>query len=121
MKKSDFVAEIAKRTGVPRTKADEAVNAMLDVIAETLQHGDKLTLTGFGTFEVRERAARPGINIRTKEKITIPASKRPVFNAGAVLKSKVSGKAEAGAEAKASAEDNSKAEAEKKPRKSTKK
>ena len=117
MKKSDFVAEIAKRTGVPRTKADEAVNAMLDVIAETLQHGDKLTLTGFGTFEVRERAARPGINIRTKEKITIPASKRPVFNAGAVLKSKVSGKAED----KASAEDNSKAEGEKKPRKSTKK
>ncbi len=107
MKKSDFVAEIAKRTGVPRTKADEAVNAMLDVITETLQSGDKLTLTGFGTFEVRERAARPGINIRTKEKITIAASKRPVFNAGAVLKSAVSGKATPAAAAKASAEENS--------------
>jgi|GEM_PF-128058 len=92
MKKSDFIAEVAKRTGVPRTKADEAVNAMIDVITDTLRSGDRLTLTGFGTFEVRERAARPGINIRTKEKITIAASKRPVFNAGAVLKNAVSNK-----------------------------
>ncbi len=92
MKKSDFVAEVATRTGVPRAKADEAVNAMIAVITETLQKGEKLTLTGFGTFEVRERGARPGVNIRTKEKITIPASKRPVFSAGAVLKASVSGK-----------------------------
>lgn len=95
MKKSDFVAEVAKRTGVPRTKADEAVNAMISIIEDALKSGDRVTLTGFGTFEVRERGARPGVNIRTKEKITIPASKRPVFSAGAVLKNAVSGKAAA--------------------------
>ncbi len=90
MKKSDFVVEVAKRAGIPRTKADEVVNHVLDIVSDTLKQGEKLTLTGFGTFEVRARAARPGINIRTKEKITIPASKRPVFNAGAVLKAAVS-------------------------------
>jgi DNA-binding protein HU-beta len=92
MKKSDFVAAVAQKTGMSRTKADEAVNAVLDLITETLKSGDKLTLTGFGSFEVRERAARPGRDIRTKQKITIPASKRPVFSAGAVLKSAVSHK-----------------------------
>jgi len=92
MKKSDFVAEIAKKTGMSRAKADEAVNAVLDAISETLKSGDKVTLTGFGTFEVRHRAARPGRDIRTKQKITIPASQRPVFSAGAVLKAAVSAK-----------------------------
>lgn len=92
MKKSDFVAAVAQKTGMSRAKADDAVNAILDLITETLKSGDKLTLTGFGSFEVRERAARPGRDIRTKQKITIPASKRPVFSAGAVLKSAVSHK-----------------------------
>ena len=93
MKKSDFVAEIAKKTGMSRAKADEAVNAILDTITHVLKSGDKVTLTGFGSFEVRHRAARPGRDIRTKQKITIPASKRPVFSAGAVLKAAVSDKA----------------------------
>jgi DNA-binding protein HU-beta len=92
VKKSDFVAELAKRTNMPRTKADESLNAVLALIQETLKQGDKITLTGFGTFEVRQRAARSGVNIRTGEKIPIPASKRPVFTAGAVLKAAVSGK-----------------------------
>jgi DNA-binding protein HU-beta len=92
MKKSDFVAEVAKKTGMSRAKADEAVNAVLDAITETLKSGDKVTLTGFGSFEVRHRAARPGRDIRTKQKITIPASQRPVFSAGAVLKAAVSAK-----------------------------
>ena len=92
MKKSDFVAAVAQKTGMSRAKADEAVNAILDLITDTLKGGDKLTLTGFGSFEVRERAARPGRDIRTKQKITIPASKRPVFSAGAVLKAAVSNK-----------------------------
>ncbi|MHB8628737.1 MAG: HU family DNA-binding protein [Aggregatilineales bacterium] len=95
MKKSDFVAEIAKKTGMSRAKADEAVNAILDTITETLKSGDKVTLTGFGSFEVRHRAARPGRDIRTKQKITIPASMRPVFSAGAVLKAAVSNKHDA--------------------------
>ncbi|MHB8629340.1 MAG: HU family DNA-binding protein [Aggregatilineales bacterium] len=92
MKKSDFVAEFGKKTGMTHAKADKAVNAVLDLITETLKKGDKLTLTGFGSFEVRARAARPGRDIRTKQKITIPASKRPVFSAGAVFKAAVSGK-----------------------------
>src|SRR5579863_2290985 len=92
MKKSDFIAEYGKKTGMTHAKADEAVNAVLELITETLKKGDKLTLTGFGSFEVRARAARPGRDIRTKQKITIPASKRPVFSAGAVLKAAVSSK-----------------------------
>jgi DNA-binding protein HU-beta len=92
MKKSDFVAAVAHKTGMSRAKADEAVNAILDLITDTLKKGEKLTLTGFGSFEVRHRAARPGRDIRTKQKITIPASKRPVFSAGAVLKAAVSKK-----------------------------
>lgn len=90
MKKSDFVVAVAEKTGMSRAKADEAVNTILNLITETLKKGEKLTLTGFGSFEVRHRAARPGRDIRTKQKITIPASKRPVFSAGAVLKEAVS-------------------------------
>ena len=92
MKKSEFVAAVAKEAGITRVQADKMVNAALDVISKTLKSGDKVTLTGFGTFEVRERAARAGMNIRTKQKIRIPASKRPVFSAGAVLRGVISGK-----------------------------
>jgi len=92
MNKTEFVAEVAKKTGLSHAKADEAVNAVLDAVTEALVKGDKVTLTGFGSFEVRERAARPGRNIRTQEKIMIPAGKHPAFTAGAVLKSAVSGK-----------------------------
>jgi len=92
VKKSEFVAAVAKEAGITRVQADKVVNAALDVVSKTLKGGDKVTLTGFGTFEVRERAARAGMNIRTKQKIRIPASKRPVFSAGAVLKGVISGK-----------------------------
>jgi len=92
VKKSDFIAAVAKEAGVTRVEADKVVNAVLNVVTKTLKGGEKVTLTGFGTFEVRERAARSGMNIRTKEKIKIPASKRPVFSAGAVLKATISGK-----------------------------
>jgi DNA-binding protein HU-beta len=93
MKKSDFIAAVAKEAGVTRVQADKVVNAALSVISNTLKSGDKVTLTGFGTFEVRNRAERAGMNIRTGEKIRIPASKRPVFSAGAVLRGSISGKA----------------------------
>ena len=89
MKKTEFVAEVAKKIGMPQNKANELVNAVLEVITETLKAGDKVTLTGFGTFEARKRAERSGRDIRTKQKITIPASVRPVFTAGAVLKEAV--------------------------------
>jgi DNA-binding protein HU-beta len=91
VKKSDFIAAVAKEAGVTRVEADKVVNAVLNVVTKTLKGGEKVTLTGFGTFEVRERAARSGMNIRTKEKIKIPASKRPVFSAGAVLKATICG------------------------------
>jgi DNA-binding protein HU-beta len=92
MNKTEFIAELAKKTGLTHAKADEAVNAVLDAISEALVKGDKVTLTGFGSFEVRERAARPGRNIRTQEKITIPAGRRPAFSAGALLKEAVAKK-----------------------------
>src|SRR5579864_8452461 len=92
MNKTEFIAEVAKQTGLPHAKADEAVNAVLDVLTQALTKGEKVTLTGFGSFEVRHRAARPGRNIRTQEKITIPASNHPAFTAGALLKAAVSGK-----------------------------
>lgn len=103
MKKSDFVAAIASKTGLSRTKADEVVNTVIAVITETLKSGDKVTLTGFGTFEVRARAERKGRDIRTKAVITIPASKRPVFSAGAVLKESISPKVKKAAPKKAAA------------------
>jgi DNA-binding protein HU-beta len=95
MKKSEFVAEVAKKIGMPQNKTNELVNAILEVITDTLKTGDKVTLTGFGTFEARKHAERKGRDIRTKATITIPASTRPVFTAGAVLKEAVHPKAEA--------------------------
>jgi len=92
MHKSDFVAAVAEKTGLSRVKAAETVDAFLDVITETLKSGDKLTLTGFGTFEVRNRAARQVTDIRTKQKKMTPASKHPSFSAGAVLKAAITAK-----------------------------
>jgi DNA-binding protein HU-beta len=92
MKKSEFVAQVAQDAGVTQVNAEKVVNAALDLIMKTLKSGDKVTLTGFGTFEVRQRAARMGMNIRTRQKIKIPASKRPAFSAGAVLRASITGK-----------------------------
>jgi DNA-binding protein HU-beta len=111
MKKSDFIVAVAKEAGITRVEADKVVNAALSVISRTLKSGDKVTLTGFGTFEVRNRAARAGMNIRTKQKIRIPASKRPVFSAGAVLKGVISGKKAAPKKAPAKSSKNGKAKA----------
>ena len=69
--------------------AEKAVAAVLETITETLKKGDKITLTGFGSFEVRTRAAHAGINPLTKAPITIAASKAPVFKAGKALKDAV--------------------------------
>jgi DNA-binding protein HU-beta len=92
MKKSEFIDALAKKLDMPKTKADEVLNGVLDLIQETLKGSpeQKITLTGFGTFEVRKRAARKGVNIRTGKPINIPEGKRPVFTAGAVLKEAVS-------------------------------
>ena len=92
MNKSDLIAAIAAKTGDTKKNAEATVNAFVDVVTETLVKGDKVQLVGFGSFEVRKRAARKGRNPQTKEEIKIPASKAPVFKAGKALKDLVNKK-----------------------------
>jgi len=86
MNKSDLIAAIAAKTGETKKSAEATVNAFVDVVAGALEKGEKVQLVGFGSFEVRKRAARKGRNPQTKEEIKIPASKAPVFKAGKALK-----------------------------------
>ena len=92
MNKSDLIAAIAAKTGETKKDAEATLNAFIDVVTEALVKGDKVQLVGFGTFEVRKRAARKGRNPQTKEEIKIPASKAPVFKAGKALKELVNKK-----------------------------
>ncbi len=92
MNKSDLIAAIAAKTGETKKSAEATVNAFVDVVTEALVKGDKVQLVGFGSFEVRKRAARKGRNPQTKEEIKIPASKAPVFKAGKALKDLVNKK-----------------------------
>ncbi len=92
MNKSDLIAAIAAKTGETKKDAEATLNAFIDVVTETLVKGDKVQLVGFGSFEVRKRAARKGRNPQTKEEIKIPASKAPVFKAGKALKDLVNKK-----------------------------
>lgn len=91
MQKTDFIKAVAERTGVSQKETKQVIDAALDVIAETLAKGEKVTLTGFGTFEVRDRQAREGVNPQTREKIHIPATKTPGFSASSTLKEAVKG------------------------------
>ena len=85
----ELIAAVAANAGLTKKDADKAVSATLDVITETLQKGEKVSLVGFGTFEVRERKERQGRNPQTREPMTIPASKLPAFSAGKALKDAV--------------------------------
>ncbi|MBE6766424.1 MAG: HU family DNA-binding protein [Clostridia bacterium] len=89
MNKTELVAAIAEKAGISKKDADAAVAAFVDTVEGALKAGDKVALVGFGTFEVRERAARTGINPQTKETIKIAASKAPVFKAGKAFKDAV--------------------------------
>ena len=89
MNKAELIAAIAAKTGDTKKGAEASVNAFVDVVTEALTEGDKVQLVGFGSFEVRKRAAR---NPQTKEEIKIPASKAPVFKAGKALKDLVNKK-----------------------------
>ena len=89
MNNSDLIAAIAEKTGTTKKSAEASLNAMTEVITDALVKGDKVQLVGFGSFEVRKRAARKGRNPQTKEEIKIPASKAPVFKAGKALKDTV--------------------------------
>ncbi|MCD9033269.1 HU family DNA-binding protein [Luteimonas sp. Y-2-2-4F] len=89
MKKSDLVNTVAEKSDLTKAQASTAVDAMFDAILEALAQGEDVTIAGFGTFEVRVRAARTGRNPRTGEEIQIPASKNPAFKAGKALKDAV--------------------------------
>jgi DNA-binding protein HU-beta len=89
MTKSEFVGKLAEKTGLTKADAEKAVNAFLETVSETLKSGDKVTFTGFGSFEVNERAAREGRNPQTGEAMQIKATKAPKFKAGKGLKDAV--------------------------------
>ena len=89
MNKSELIDAVASSADLSKAAATRAVDAVLDAITETLRKGDQVTLVGFGTFEVRARAARTGRNPQTGETIQIKASKAPAFKAGKALKDAV--------------------------------
>ena len=82
MNKAAMIARIAENTDLTKKQAEAALNAFTDAVVEALKAGDKVQLMGFGTFEVKERAARTGRKPSTGETIEIPANKSPVFKAG---------------------------------------
>lgn len=86
MNKSELVNAIAEKTGVTKKTAEDSLNAILDVVKEVLVKGDKVQLVGFGSFEVKTRAARKGHNPQTGAEMKIPACKAPSFKAGKALK-----------------------------------
>jgi DNA-binding protein HU-beta len=89
--KQEFVDKVAAKSGLTRRDAGKAVEAVLDSITEALKSRQDVAFTGFGKFSTSDRAARQGVNPRTKEKVTIPAATVPKFSAGSALKSAVRG------------------------------
>ncbi|MBQ3140947.1 MAG: HU family DNA-binding protein [Clostridia bacterium] len=89
MTKAELVNAMMEKTGLTKKNCEKAVAAFTDTVTDALSKGDKVALAGFGTFEVRERKARTGINPKTKEKIAIAAAKAPAFKAGKALKDQV--------------------------------
>jgi len=89
LNKAELVAAVAEKAEMSKKDAEKAVNAVFSAIEDALVKNDKVQLVGFGTFEVKNRAERTGLNPQTKEKITIPASKVPGFKAGKALRDAV--------------------------------
>ena len=89
MNKVELIAAVTEKTGMSKKDAEKAVSAVLESVVEAVSSGDKVQLVGFGSFEVKKRAAHTGRNPRTKEAIVIPASKQPVFKAGKSFKDAV--------------------------------
>ena len=90
MNKAELINAVAEKADLSKKDCEAAVNAAIDVITAALADGDKVQLVGFGAFEVKSRAERVGRNPKTREEISIPASKVPVFKAGKALKDAVS-------------------------------
>ncbi len=86
MTKADLVAQVAKKAGLTSRAAKDAVNTIFSTVTAALKRGEKVVVTGFGTFMVRKRAARKGRNPQTGAEIQIPATKTPGFTAGKSLK-----------------------------------
>lgn len=91
MTKQEFVDQVASESGLPKTDAGKAVDAVLETIETTLKRGGEINFTGFGKFSVAERGARQGVNPQTGERIQIAASTVPRFSAGSALKKAVKG------------------------------
>lgn len=91
MNRKELVEALAAKTESTKADAERAVAGLIDIISGTLKKGDSITLVGFGTFEVRKRAARTGRNPKTGEELKIKASKAPAFKPGATLKATVNG------------------------------
>lgn len=89
MNKTELIAAVADKAGLSKKDADAAVAAVFGALTDALADGDKVQLVGFGTFEVRARAAKQGRNPKTGEAMTIAASKVPAFKAGKALKDAV--------------------------------
>jgi DNA-binding protein HU-beta len=89
MNKAELIDAVASSADLSKADATRAVDAVVDNITESLRNGDSVTLVGFGTFEVRDRAARSGRNPQTGETIQIKASRAPAFKAGKALKDAV--------------------------------
>ena len=89
MTKSELINVVASKTDTTKKNAEAAVNAMVEAITNALACGEKVSIVGFGTFEVRDRKEKQVINPQTKEKMIAPASKAPAFKAGQALKSAV--------------------------------
>lgn len=89
MNKAELVSAVAEKAEMSKKDAEKAVKAVFEVIEESLAQSEKVQLVGFGTFEVKDRAARTGRNPQTKEEIQIPAAKVPGFKAGKALKDAV--------------------------------
>ena len=89
MNKSELINEVARKTGLSRREAEVGVQNMLDLIAKEIAKGGKVTLTGFGTFDVGKRKARAGVNPRTGDPIKIAASKMPRFKPSRAMRDKI--------------------------------
>ena len=89
MNKTELIAAVAEKTGLTKKDAERVVAATFETVTETIKKGDKVSVSGFGIFEVKTREARVGRNPRTKEEIKIPATKLPAFKASKTLKDAV--------------------------------
>jgi len=91
MNRKDLIEALATKTGSTKADADRNIAGLIEIITATLKKGDNVALVGFGSFEVRKRAARTGRNPKTGAELKIKASKVPAFKAGATLKAAVNG------------------------------